>query len=69
MYTGVDVNRHTPQFTMASIASRRLVKELSGLKSGCPAGIKLLQADDLVTWTLSVEVLGESLYKVCGVLI
>jgi len=27
-------------------------------------GIQLLQADDLKTWFFSIEVLGESLYKV-----
>jgi len=65
VYVDVGVNRHTSTFTeMTSIASRRLGKELSGLKSGCAAGIKLIQADDFETWILSVEVLGESLYKV-----
>ncbi|KAF8307528.1 UBC-like protein [Clavulina sp. PMI_390] len=48
---------------MASIASRRLTKELQGLKAGCPAGISLIQADDLETWIMGLEVLGESIYK------
>lgn len=29
-----------------------------------PAGISLLEADDFQTWLLSIEVLGESVYKV-----
>lgn len=50
---------------MASISSRRLAKELGSIQEGgCPEGIKLLQADDLKTWILSLELLGESLYKV-----
>jgi hypothetical protein len=32
--------------------------------SRCNPGIQLLQADDLKTWYFSIEVLGESLYKV-----
>lgn len=49
---------------MAGIANRRLTKELAGLKAGTAAGITLLDAEDLQTWMLSVEVLGESIYKV-----
>lgn len=49
---------------MAAISSRRLAKELSGLKTGTAAGITLIQADDFETWILTVEVLGESIYKV-----
>lgn len=51
---------------MASISTKRLAKELTGLQEGCPAGITLLSADDLKTWILSIEVLGESVYKVCS---
>lgn len=50
---------------MASISAKRLAKELTGLQEGCPAGITLLSADDLKTWILSIELLGESVYKVC----
>lgn len=49
---------------MSGISSRRLAKELSGLKGGCAAGINLIQADDFEIWILTVEVLGESIYKV-----
>ncbi|KAJ7630417.1 ubiquitin-conjugating enzyme/RWD-like protein [Roridomyces roridus] len=49
---------------MASIASRRLAKELSEIKSeGCPVGIKLVKADDFATWWFTIEVMGESLYQ------
>ncbi|KAJ7771963.1 ubiquitin-conjugating enzyme/RWD-like protein [Mycena maculata] len=49
---------------MASIASKRLAKELSEIKSeGCPVGILLLQADDFSRWIFSIEVLGDSLYQ------
>ncbi|KAF8320611.1 UBC-like protein [Cantharellus anzutake] len=49
---------------MASISNKRLAKELASIhEHGCPEGIKLLQADDLKTWFLSLEILGESLYK------
>lgn len=49
---------------MAAISARRLAKELQGLKSGTAAGITLVQADDLETWIMTIEVLGESIYKV-----
>ncbi|KAF7367436.1 putative ubiquitin-conjugating enzyme E2 W [Mycena sanguinolenta] len=49
---------------MASIASRRLAKELSEIKSeGCPVGINLVKADDFSTWWFTIEVMGESLYQ------
>lgn len=49
---------------MAAIAPRRLTKELKELTTGeCPAGVKLLQSSDFEMWILSLEVLGESLYK------
>jgi len=49
---------------MASIASRRLAKELSEIKAeGCPVGINLVQADDFQLWKFSIEVMGESLYQ------
>ncbi|KAA1468423.1 UBC-like protein [Dentipellis sp. KUC8613] len=49
---------------MSSVSGRRLRKELTEIhQEGCPAGITLLQADDFETWILTVEVLGESLYK------
>ncbi|KIK21068.1 hypothetical protein PISMIDRAFT_681782 [Pisolithus microcarpus 441] len=49
---------------MASISARRLRKELSEINvEGCPAGIKLLSADNFDTWLFSIEVLGESLYQ------
>ncbi|KAH9891286.1 UBC-like protein [Cubamyces lactineus] len=47
-----------------AVSSRRLQKELMEMKKeGTPAGITLLQADDFAKWILSVEVLGDSLYK------
>ncbi|KAJ7771945.1 ubiquitin-conjugating enzyme/RWD-like protein [Mycena maculata] len=50
---------------MASIASKRLVKELSEIKSeGCPVGIHLIHSDDFSRWIFSIEVLGDSLYQV-----
>lgn len=49
---------------MASIASRRLAKELSEIKSeGCPVGINLVKADDFSTWWFTIEVMGESIYQ------
>jgi len=48
---------------MATFSSRRLTKELVGLREECPAGITLLSAEDLKSWTLSLELLGESLFK------
>ncbi|KAI0344283.1 UBC-like protein [Trametopsis cervina] len=46
------------------MSTRRLQKELAELRNdGTPAGIKLLKADDFVSWILTIEVLGESLYK------
>ncbi|KIM51489.1 hypothetical protein SCLCIDRAFT_143193 [Scleroderma citrinum Foug A] len=50
---------------MASISARRLKKELNEIlgPEGCPAGIKLLSADDFETWFFSIEVLGDSLYQ------
>jgi len=49
---------------MAAIAPKRLGKELKELKqAGCPVGICLLQADDFECWKLSIEVLGNTLYK------
>jgi ubiquitin-conjugating enzyme E2 W len=47
-----------------SISTKRLAKELTELKKeGCPAGITLVEADDLATWFLTIEVLGESVFK------
>ncbi|KAL1747330.1 ubiquitin-conjugating enzyme/RWD-like protein [Schizophyllum fasciatum] len=49
---------------MASIASKRLAKELREIHTnGCPVGITLVQADDFEKWLFSIEVMGESLYK------
>lgn len=49
---------------MASIASRRLGKELKEIQTeGCPVGIKLVKADDFEVWWFTIEVMGESLYK------
>jgi len=48
---------------MSGISRKRLGKELVEIQKDCPAGITLLQADDLAVWLLSIEVLGESVYK------
>jgi len=49
---------------MASIASRRLGKELKEIQTeGSPVGIKLVKADDFEVWWFTIEVMGESLYK------
>ncbi|GHJ85972.1 hypothetical protein NliqN6_2374 [Naganishia liquefaciens] len=49
---------------MATLGKRRLAKELTAFKNEqTPAGVHLLRADDLETWYISVQVLGESLYK------
>ncbi|KAI0791774.1 UBC-like protein [Abortiporus biennis] len=49
---------------MAAVSTRRLQKELADIKNhGTPTGITLLKADDFETWYLTLEVLGESLYK------
>ncbi|KAF8679686.1 Ubiquitin-conjugating enzyme E2 [Rhizoctonia solani] len=51
---------------MSSIATKRLNKELKELldpEKGPPVGIKVLNTDDLKVWTLSIEVLGESVYQ------
>ncbi|KAL5518520.1 hypothetical protein ACEPAH_202 [Sanghuangporus vaninii] len=48
---------------MSSISVRRLQKELREINKDCPQGIKLVKADDFETWYLTLEVLGESLYK------
>ena len=49
---------------MASVASRRLKKELNEIQKGdCPVGITLVKADDLETWWFTIEVMGESLYQ------
>ena len=47
------------------LAAKRLTKELLDLRKpgGTPEGCVILQADDLTTWTFSIEVLGESVYK------
>ena len=47
------------------LMAKRLTKELTELRKpgGTPEGCVLLQADDLQTWTFSIEVLGESVYK------
>lgn len=50
---------------MAAISSKRLGKELAELQADkCPTGITLVEAEDLKTWKLSIEVLGESVFKV-----
>ncbi|KAI0770978.1 UBC-like protein [Trametes elegans] len=47
-----------------AVSSRRLQKELMDIKKeGTPVGIEVLQADDFARWVLSVEVLGETIYK------
>ncbi|QRV91586.1 ubiquitin-conjugating enzyme [Ceratobasidium sp. AG-Ba] len=51
---------------MSSIATKRLNKELKELldpEKGPPTGIRLINTDDLKTWILSIEVLGESVYE------
>ncbi|KAG6902992.1 hypothetical protein C0995_008565 [Termitomyces sp. Mi166 len=49
---------------MASISARRLGKELTEIRNeGCPIGIDLVKADDFETWWFTIEVMGESLYK------
>jgi len=49
---------------MASIAARRLGKELKEIQTeGCPVGIKLVKADDFEVWWFTIEVMGESLYR------
>jgi ubiquitin-conjugating enzyme E2 W len=48
---------------MAGIAPRRLTKELKELHQGTPVGIALLAADDFQAWRLSIQVMGDSLYK------
>lgn len=46
------------------LGQRRLQKELAALQNnGCPTGCAIVKADDLVTWFISMEVLGESVYK------
>ncbi|KAK9893884.1 UBC-like protein [Cystobasidium minutum MCA 4210] len=46
------------------LGSKRLAKELSKLQSdGPPVGCALVKADDLETWFLSIEVLGDSVYQ------
>lgn len=49
---------------MAAMSTKRLGKELNSLQNAKLDGIRLLNADDLKTWTLEIEVLGESIYKV-----
>ncbi|CDO74798.1 hypothetical protein BN946_scf185001.g46 [Trametes cinnabarina] len=47
-----------------AVSSRRLQKELMDIKKeGTPVGIELLKADDFSKWILSVEVLGDTVYK------
>ncbi|KAJ9098358.1 hypothetical protein QFC20_005983 [Naganishia adeliensis] len=47
-----------------NLGTRRLAKELTALKNDqSPVGIHLLKADDLQTWFLSIEIMGESLYQ------
>ncbi|KAJ3576277.1 hypothetical protein NP233_g533 [Leucocoprinus birnbaumii] len=49
---------------MASIAARRLAKELKEIHNeGCPVGITLLEAEDYAKWLFTIEVMGESQYK------
>ncbi|KAI0314257.1 UBC-like protein [Amylostereum chailletii] len=49
---------------MSGVYTRRLGKELTEIQTQkLPEGIQLLKADDFETWFLSIEVLGESLYK------
>ncbi|CCL99961.1 uncharacterized protein FIBRA_01986 [Fibroporia radiculosa] len=46
-----------------AVSTRRLQKELMDIKTqGAPVGIQLLSADDLQTWYLSLEILGETVY-------
>lgn len=48
---------------MASIATKRLAKELRDLHTnGCPVGIEIIEVDD--KWIMGIEVLGETLYEV-----
>ncbi|KAG8919936.1 hypothetical protein FRC00_010723 [Tulasnella sp. 408] len=52
---------------MAMMSTKRLQKELAelnGVKGTPPAGINLLTADNLASWRLELQVLGESLYQV-----
>ncbi|KAJ9092886.1 hypothetical protein QFC21_006598 [Naganishia friedmannii] len=47
-----------------NLGIRRLAKELMAFKNEqSPVGIHLLKADDLQTWFLSIQVLGDSLYE------
>lgn len=50
---------------MASLSSRRLMKELTDIKNnGTPAGIVLLAADKMDEWFFTIQVLGdETVYK------
>ena len=52
----------TPARMARPLAAKRLTKELTELRKpgGTPEGCVILQADDLTTWTFSIEVLGES---------
>ncbi|KAG9119612.1 hypothetical protein FRC07_005293 [Ceratobasidium sp. 392] len=54
---------------MSSIATKRLNKELKELldpEKGPPVGIQVVNTDNLKTWVLTIEVLGESVYQKQG---
>lgn len=50
---------------MSRIATKRLTKELTELRSsGCPVGCRIIRADDLETWIMGIAVLGdETIYQ------
>lgn len=49
---------------MAAMSTKRLGKELSALQTAELDGIRLIKADDLKSWLLELEVLGDTVYKV-----
>ena len=56
-------NRLSTLQRMARMASKRLQKELAELNKSCPTGCVMLKADDLETWTIRIEVLGDTIYE------
>ena len=57
-------NRLIPRSELLVRRSTQISYRLVSSVTRCNPGIQLLQADDLKTWYFSIEVLGESLYKV-----
>lgn len=59
------LNQHPTREAPATmrIASKRLGKELNDLRSGgLPEGCKIVQAEDLQTWVIEIQALGETLF-------